>query len=132
VNYLTLSIPDATQVRVNGSNEGFGTDGGSWAGESPEASTDPVPGPGGGSGGTSDDLFYFVALPGSHTAFTLTLIDDAGNTAVASSSHAFTIERNSNTIIADLSVPAAKWYADETVYIKEVSATQIELYNQGV
>jgi len=131
VNYLTLSIPDMSGLRINGSNEGFGTDGGSWAGEDPEPGSDPVPGPGGGSGGTSDDLFYFVALPGSHTAFTLTLVDDAGNTAVASSTHAFTIERNSNTLIADLTVPSAKWHADATVYINEVSDTQIELYNPG-
>ena len=134
VNYVTLSIPDYSAFSLDGSNEGFGTNGGAWGGEVPEAGTDwdPASGGGSGSGGTSNDLFYFVALPGSHTAFTLTLIDDAGQTAVASSAHAFTIERNSNTIIANLTVPSAKWHADAAVYINEVSATQIELYNPGV
>lgn len=133
VNYVTLSIPASSSLRLDGSNEGFGTDGGAWGGEVPEPGTDwdPASGGGSGSGGTSDGLYYIVALPGSHTAFTLTLVDDAGQTAVASSSHAFDIARNSNTLIADLTVPSAKWKADATVYINEVSATQIELYNPG-
>lgn len=126
VNYVSVVLPDASGLV--GGTEGFGTEGGSWAGEDPEPGSDWN----GGSGSSSNGLFYIVALPGSHTAFTLTLVDDAGQTAVASSSHAFTIDRNSNTLIADLTVPSAKWHADATVYINEVSAMQIELYNPGV
>ena len=83
---------------------------------------------------TAGNTYYSVALPGSHTDFTLTLVDDAGKTAVASSKHfnpAFPIARNSNTLIADLSIAEEKWHADATVYINEVSSNQIELYNPG-
>lgn len=80
------------------------------------------------------NTYYSVTLPGSHTDFTLTLVDDAGKTAIASSKHfnpAFALARNSNTLIADLSIAEEKWHADATVYINEVSSNQIELYNPG-
>lgn len=125
VNYVSIALPNA--AGLTGGAEGFDTEGGSWAGEETEPGSEWD----GGSGGTSDGLWYIIALPGSHTAFTLTLVDDAGQTAVASSAYAFEIVRNSNTIIADLTVPAAKWHADATVYINEVSSNQIELYNPG-
>ena len=53
--------------------------------------------------------YYFVVLPGSHEGFTLTLTDADGYTAIATSHYPFTIDRRSNTFIADLSVPEEKW-----------------------
>ena len=53
--------------------------------------------------------YYFVVLPGSHEGFTLTLTDANGLIATATSHYSFTIDRRSNTFIADLSVPEEKW-----------------------
>ena len=53
--------------------------------------------------------YYFVVLPGSHEGFTLTLTDSDGYIAKATSHYCFTIDRRSNTFIADISVPEEKW-----------------------
>lgn len=85
------------------------------------------------------NTYYFVVLPGDHTGFTLTLTDEDGNTATATSAYAVTIDRNSNTLIADLTVPEIKWEAPAPVDTDEIVLNEIngngqkfiELYNAG-
>lgn len=85
------------------------------------------------------NTYYFVVLPGSHTGFTLTLTDSEGYTATASSTHTFEITRNSNTLIANLTVDEGNWVAppvviEEKVVLNEVNGNGqkfIELYNAG-
>ena len=88
---------------------------------------------------TVGNTYYFVVLPGDHTGFTLTLTDEDGNTATATSAYAVTIDRNSNTLIADLTVPEIKWEAPAPVDTDEIVLNEIngngrkfiELYNAG-
>jgi len=85
---------------------------------------------------TAGNTYYFVVLPGSHTGFTLKLTDSEGNTATATSTHAFEITRNSNTLIANLTVGEENWVSPappmaKTIFINEVDCKnkKIELYN---
>jgi len=121
-DYLTLDLSDgvtevtkstcmASSPSYEGDSESFVIDEGDW-GKEP---------------------FYLVSLPGSHTGFVLTLVDSEGKTAVAKSTYAFTITRNSNTVIANIKAPSdpGKWKSDPQVYINEVDCKnkKIELYN---
>ena len=125
VNYLVLNcgdgIADPVPAEVSGDNEEVSTNEGDW-GDTKSAVF------------SGDNVYYLVALPGSHTGFTLTLIDDAGQTAVARSTRAFDVVRNGNTLIANLTVPAGAWKADPaTVVINEIHPhlDQVEFYNSG-
>ena len=88
---------------------------------------------------SAGNTYYFVVLPGDHTGFTLTLTDEDGNTATATSAHAVTIGRNSNTLIADLTVGEENWIAPAPVDIDNIVLNEIngngqkfiELYNAG-
>lgn len=88
---------------------------------------------------TVGNTYYFVVLSGDHTGFTLTLTDEDGNTATATSAYAVTIDRNSNTLIADLTVPEINWVAPapvdtDLIVLNEINGNGqkfIELYNAG-
>lgn len=84
---------------------------------------------------TAGNTYYFVVLPGSHTGFTLTFTDDKEQVATATSAYAYSIARNSNTLIADdIDLSAATWKTQEKVVLNEVQVNGdqfIELYNAG-
>lgn len=88
---------------------------------------------------TAGSTYYFVVLPGSHTEFTLTLTDSEGNTATATSTYVYEITRNSNTLIADLTVGEGDWKAPpvedpDNIVLNELQGNgqkYIELYNAG-
>ena len=85
---------------------------------------------------TEGNTYYFVVLPGDHTGFIITLYDDNRYITTATSTHAYTITRNSNTLIANLTVPVESWAripSEEKVVLNEIdcNAKRIELYNYG-
>lgn len=85
---------------------------------------------------TEGNTYYFVVLPGDHTGFIITLYDDNRYITTTTSTHAYTITRNSNTLIANLTVPVESWAripSEEKVVLNEIdcNAKRIELYNYG-
>ena len=85
---------------------------------------------------TEGNTYYFVVLPGDHTGFIITLYDDNRYITTATSTHAYTITRNSNTLIANLTIPVESWAripSEEKVVLNEIDCNnkRIELYNYG-
>lgn len=124
INFLTLDCGDgiAEINELNGSNEGYSDESGGWS--LTKAGTKAVLPSG-------DNTYYLVSLPGSHTGFALTFVDSDGKTAVARSSYAYTIDRNSNTLIANVSLSDDNFKKDKEIYINEIFCHEdkIELYN---
>ena len=149
VNFLTLDCGDGLEDPSGVSfSEGFSENEGNW-GTSPKQnvgsseiyletpgtweSTKAASGSATTKAGaySGDFTYYLVSLPGTHTGFALTFVDSDGKTAVAKSSHSFEITRNSNTLIADISLPDDKFKDSPKVYINEIHThnNQIELWN---
>jgi len=121
INCVTLTANISQKGgSTSGQMESFISDAGSWTG-TPENTY------------LEEGDYYFVSLPGSHTGFVLTFIDNFGKSATLKSNHTFTITRNSNTLIANVSLTNAQFRTDPQLYINEVDCTAktIELYNPG-
>jgi len=125
VNFITLDCDEGIVDNsvLGGSNEDFSSNGGEWNNTKSSITKSTYY--------SGDNVYYMVALPGIHTSFALTFVDSDGKTAVAKSSYGFTIDRNSNTLIADISLSDDKFKKDKEIYINEIFCHEdkIELYN---
>lgn len=85
------------------------------------------------------NTYYFVVLPGTHSHLAITLTDTDGATASAISDYGFTIERKSNSFVADISVSEEDWTdtpvaVEEKIVLNEYCGhgrKYIELFNAG-
>lgn len=120
INFLTLDCGEGIEDpgKDMGTTEFYSKEPGTWG--------DTKAGAYSGS-----NVYYLAALPDSHTSFALTFVDSEGKTAVAKSSYSYTIDRNSNTLIANVSLSDDNFKKDKEIYINEIFCHEdkIELYN---